>query len=138
LAQVTIKLEKTNETVAGIDLKFPWFSSKGEFSRERTEVNGETVDIIYNISQVNAQKNCSKHNKFEIGVYNCLKGKLQLWKDAGAQTTGGGASCSSSVNVKRVASGNLGVKVWTIDLGPSASATEKGVYSFTVMVPPKP
>ncbi|MGV1825606.1 hypothetical protein GOZ89_16210 [Agrobacterium vitis] len=136
LAQVKIKLENTKENKSGLDLNIPWFSGKGKISKERTNIQGEQVIIVYNISKSNAQKNCIKHNKFEIGVYSCLKNKLKIWTDKGVEASGS-VQCSSSVNVKRVVSGSLGVKVWAVDFGPSGSSSETGIYTFDVTVPPK-
>ena len=136
LAQVTIKLQNTKEEKGGIDLKLPWFSTAGSVSRDRIVDKGEEVVIVYNISKANAQRNCIKNNKFEVGVYSCLKSKLKLFASPGVEPSGG-IECSSSVNVKRVSSGQMGMKVWAINVGPSASSSETGMYTFDVSVPPK-
>lgn len=132
-AKVKVKLVNTREDSLKIPFDIPRLFAKPNYRSEKTVVVGEEIEIVYNISFENG-KNCTKNNKFNAWIYDCLRDKSDIFRDKSDRSSA--IKCNTSIDVKRVISSEANVKVWVIDIGPSLSSSEKGVYSFEISVPP--
>lgn len=132
-AKILVKLENTKEEVGELSFDLPKLFTKASAKREQTIVAGEEIELVYNISVENGL-NCKKNNKFNTGIYDCLRDKGSILRDKSDVSSS--IKCKNTIDVKRVISSQTGLKVWVIDIGPSGTASEKGVYSFEVSVPP--
>lgn len=134
---------KTIKRDGGIGLTFPWFSlgGSGDLSKEELrELKSEGQ--AFNLHPDNYTKVCKKIVnaiiKEGVGVYDCLYGKKFSTLRNSIEQKAGSASCKTRVTLSKKLSGNLRLKMWGIDAGPSASWGDVEVYDVAIAAPNQP
>lgn len=131
---------KTIKREAGIGLTFPFFSLGGAGDLSKEELHELKSDgQQFNLHPDNEKKVCRKIvNRIVregVGVYDCLvEQKFATLGNSIEQGTGS-ASCKTTVTLSKKISGNLRVKLWGVDAGPSGSWGDIEVYEIAIAAP---
>lgn len=130
---------QTIKREGGLGANFPFFNfgASGDLSKEdlRELKSDGQVFNLHPDNEVVCQKVRIERIREGIGVYECLYQRKFATLSNSVEQQAGTASCKKKITLSRKLSGNLRLKIWGVDAGPSGSWGDIEVYEIAIAAP---